>query len=352
LPVPVRLDVCGVLLALSATFNFPVLVPVAVGLNTTLMVQLVLAARLAPQVVVETLKSPVVEITMLESVTLWLFLSVNVFGRLVVPTVCAAYVALPGVNVTGAMPVPDSGTVCGLFEALSLIVMLPVRVPTCVGVKVTLMMQFAPAASVLPQGFVLVTGAKSPLTTMLLMFSVELPVLVSLTVFPVAVVPTTVLPNTSEVGVSVTTGPLAVTVRAIVVVGFKLPDVPVIVTVEFPVAAVALAVSVKVLVEVVGFGTNPAVTPLGRPEADNATLPLKPFDGTTVIVLVPWFPWLMVRLLGTAVSVKFGLPVQPGKVKVPIAVLQLNPLFTPVAFRYSSENQKVQSSVGSTVIEL
>ena len=55
--MPVRLEVCGLLLALSATFNFPVLVPVAVGLNTTLMVQLVLAARLAPQVVVETLKS-------------------------------------------------------------------------------------------------------------------------------------------------------------------------------------------------------------------------------------------------------------------------------------------------------
>jgi hypothetical protein len=94
------------------------------------MVQLVLAARLVVQVVEERLKSPVVEITMLLSVTLWLFLRVNVFGRLVVPTVCAAYVALLGVNVTGAMPVPDSGTVCGLFAALSVIVMLPVRNPS------------------------------------------------------------------------------------------------------------------------------------------------------------------------------------------------------------------------------
>jgi hypothetical protein len=165
----------------------------------------------------------------------------------------------------------------------------------------------------------------------------------------VAVVPTTVLPNTSDVGDSVTTGPLAVTVRVTVVVAVKLPDVPVIVTVEVPVAAVALAVSVNVLVEVVGFGLNPAVTPLGIPEADNVTLPLKPFDGTTVIVLVPRFPWLMVRVLGTAVSVKFGLPEQPGKLNVPIAVLQLNP---PVTFSYSSVNQKVQSSVGSIVTEL
>ena len=188
-----------------------------------------------------------------------------------------------------------------------------------------MIMQFAPAASVLPQGFVLVAAAKSPLITMLLMFSVELPVFATVTLLAVLFVPTTVLANTSDVGVRVTTGPLAVTVRVIVVVGFKLPDVPVIVTVDVPVAAVALAVSVKVLVEVVGFGTNAAVTPLGRPEADNVTLPLKPFVGTTVIVLVPLLPCATVRVLGVAVRVKFGLPEQPGKMNVPMAVLQLNP---------------------------
>ena len=207
LPVPVRLEVCGLLLASSATFNFPVLVPTAVGVNTTLIVQLVLATRLAPQLVVETLKSPVVEITTPLSATLWLFLRVNTFGRLVVPTVRAVYVALTGVNATGGMPVPDSGTVCGLFEALSVIVMLPVRAPSWVGVKVTLIMQFFPAASVLPQGFVLVAAAKSPLIAMLLMFSVELPVFATVTLLAVVVVPTTVLANTSEVGVRVTAGP-------------------------------------------------------------------------------------------------------------------------------------------------
>ena len=43
LPVPVRLDVCGLPTALSATLNDPVLVPVAVGVNTTLIAQLPLA---------------------------------------------------------------------------------------------------------------------------------------------------------------------------------------------------------------------------------------------------------------------------------------------------------------------
>jgi hypothetical protein len=123
-------------------------------LNTTLILQAVLAARLVEQVVVETLKSPVVPIAMPVSATLCLLDSVNTFAALVVPTVTAAYVALTGVNVAWAPPVPVSGTVCGLFEALSVIVRLPVRTPTWVGVNVTLIRQLAPAASVLPQGLV------------------------------------------------------------------------------------------------------------------------------------------------------------------------------------------------------
>ena len=346
LPVPVRLEDCGLLAASSATLNFPVLVPTAVGLNTTLMVQLVLAVRLVVQVVVETLKSPLAEITMLLSVTVWLFRRLNVFGELVVPTVSAAYVALVGVNVAGRTPVPESGTVCGVFVALSVIVMLPVRDPSCVGVNVTLIMQFFPAASVLPQGFVLVTGAKSPLVLMLAMTSVAFPVLASVTFFPVEVVFTTTLPNASEVGVRVTAGPLGwVTVRLNVVVGVKLPDVPVIVTVEVPVAAVALAVSVNTLVVVVGFGTNAAVTPLGRPEALKVTLPLKPLAGTTVMVLVPLLPWLTVTALGTAVRAKLGLPEQPVKANDEMLVCQLK---TPLTFSYWSTYQKVQSSLGST----
>ena len=44
------------------------------------------------------------------------------------------------------------------------------------------------------------------------------------------------------------------------------------------------------LVVVVGFGLNPAVTPFGNPEALKVTLPLKPFTGLTVMVLVPLLP--------------------------------------------------------------
>jgi hypothetical protein len=51
-PVPVRLTVWVAGLALSVLVRTPVLVPVAVGLKVTLRVQLVLAARLEPQVLV------------------------------------------------------------------------------------------------------------------------------------------------------------------------------------------------------------------------------------------------------------------------------------------------------------
>jgi hypothetical protein len=85
----------------------------------------------------------------------------------------------------------------------------------------------------------------------------------------------------------------------------KLPDVPVIVTVTVPVAAVLLAFSVNVLVLVVLAGLKDAVTPLGRPVAAKLTLPLKPARGETVIVLVPLAPCIKLRLVGAAESVKF-----------------------------------------------
>ena len=80
----------------------------------------------------------------------------------------------------------------------------------------------------------------------------------------------------------------------------KLPDEPVIVTGTVPRAAVVLAVNVNVLVVVAGFGLNAAVTPLGRPDADKLTPPLKPFCGVTVIVLLPLAPCAMLRLVGDA----------------------------------------------------
>jgi hypothetical protein len=57
-----------------------------------------------------------------------------------------------------------------------------------------------------------------------------------------------------------------------VVVAFREPEVPVMVTVaEFGVA-VLLAVSVSVVFPIAGFGVKDAVTPLGSPEMERLTL--------------------------------------------------------------------------------
>ena len=76
------------------------------------------------------------------------------------------------------------------------------------------------------------------------------------------------------------------------------------VTVAVPVTAVLEAVSVSVLLIVVLAGLNVAVTPLGKPEAASATVPVKPFSGFTVIVLESWLPCTTVSELGEADSVK------------------------------------------------
>src|SRR5277367_1032333 len=93
-----------------------------------------------------------------------------------------------------------------------------------------------------------------------------------------------------------------------VVEAVRLPEVPPMVMVDVPGAALAPTVIVRVLVVLVGFGLKPAVTPVGRPFAVKVTLPLKPPDGTTVMVLVFWLPSAMVSVFGLAVRLNDGPP--------------------------------------------
>ena len=90
-----------------------------------------------------------------------------------------------------------------------------------------------------------------------------------------------------------------------------MPEVPVTVTVEVPATAVVLAVNVSVLVLVAGFGLNDGVTPVGRPDAVRFTLPVNPFVGVTVIVLVPLAPAATVGGL-VAERLKFGVGAAAG----------------------------------------
>ena len=108
------------------------------------------------------------------------------------------------------------------------------------------------------------------------------------------------------------------TVSARVVVAVRLPDVPVMVTVEVPVVAVALAVRVSTLLPVVGFVPNVAVTPLGRPDAASVTLPVNPPTSVTVMVLVPLLPCVTDRLLGESESVKLGVADPASRLMIPV----------------------------------
>src|SRR5207302_5400425 len=149
-PEPVRLTVCGLPEALSVIVIAPVLVPVAVGVNVTLIVQFAPAPTEVPQVFVCP-KSPLGAMLVMPSVALPVFLSVTLCVALVVLICWYPNVRLVGDRLTiGPVPVPVRLIVCGLPEAVSVIVIVPVNVPAAAGVNVTLIVQFAAGAWVAP----------------------------------------------------------------------------------------------------------------------------------------------------------------------------------------------------------
>ena len=97
---------------------------------------------------------------------------------------------------------------------------------------------------------------------------------------------------------------LAATVSAMGVVSVVEPETPLMVTVELPVVAVLVAVNVATLVPVVGLVLQETLTPLGRVEVDNVTLPVKPPVSVTVIVSVAVAPCVTLTDVGDADSVK------------------------------------------------
>src|SRR5579872_80704 len=115
-------------------------------------------------------------------------------------------------------------------------------------------------------------------------------------------------PPLELITVASVTPPLPVpTVSAIVTLALRAPLVPVMVTLVVPAVAVLDAVKVTVLVVVVDAGLMLAVTPAGKPlTAPNVTVPVNPFTGTTVIVLLPLPPCAKVSAAGAAVNLKLG----------------------------------------------
>jgi hypothetical protein len=164
-PVPLKPTVCGLLGSLSAMTRVAEHIRTAVGLNSTLIVQLPRPATLPPATHVELdriAKSsafvPVgarganlttLRLEMLTGV-LPRLLSVTVFIELL-PTGSVPKLRDGGESRTAVpMPAPVRLTVCGLFAALSLMESVAVRLPVADGVNVTLTVQVPLGVSVAP----------------------------------------------------------------------------------------------------------------------------------------------------------------------------------------------------------
>jgi hypothetical protein len=89
-PVPERLTVWGLVIALSLIFSTATRLPFAVGVNVILTVQLLPAASVVPQVVADWAKSPAfAPVNVLPDILRVvgrLFLIVTIFAALLVPT--------------------------------------------------------------------------------------------------------------------------------------------------------------------------------------------------------------------------------------------------------------------------
>ena len=201
-PVPFSKTDCGLPVALSAILNVAARAPVAVGVNVTLIVQLAVAARLpdglhvpAPAALANAkslLLAPLIENPAKFTAVDPVLLTVTLSAPLVAFSGWAANVKLLGATVTvpvPLVPVPVSVTVSGLPVALSVNVIVPVRVPVAFGVNVIENVHGSPSTGMLGH-CASVAPAKSPDVTMLVNVTVTPPMFETVTVCAALVVPT------------------------------------------------------------------------------------------------------------------------------------------------------------------
>jgi|SRR5713226_866285 len=179
-PVPAKVTSCGLPPPVSEIDTFAVREPSAVGLKVTVIEQLAPVATLVPQVLVWEKSLALVPVTVIDFTVMactLVLVSVTVCGVLEEPTFTFPKLRLDDESCTN-VPVPVRVAVCGLPGALSVTVMAAVWVLVLDGLNVTLIVQFAPASTLEPQVLV---WLKSPLVVMLVIWSVWLPMFVSVT---------------------------------------------------------------------------------------------------------------------------------------------------------------------------
>jgi hypothetical protein len=211
-PVPLNAILCGLPTAPSVSVADAARAPPAVGVNVTVIVHVALPASDAPQVFV-CAKSPgfvpAKAILVIASAAPPVFVTVTLCVALGEPEIVAANVRVftESVNAPTVWPVPAKVTECGLPVASSVTTSDAERAPTAPGVIVTLNVQFADAARVAPQVLVSAKSAKFvPVIAMFEIFSVAVPVLVSVAVCTELSVPTVWGANVNTAGRNVTRG--------------------------------------------------------------------------------------------------------------------------------------------------
>lgn len=157
-PVPLRATESGVEELLLVIVQVAVRLPVVVGLNRILVVQLAEAARLDPQFVLEIAKSlglaPEIPAPLSVTEVDVLLVTVMDCAELEDPWLTLPKDKLAGAAVTAPdppLPSPVRATSCGLLSALSVKARFAVRVPEAVGLKRIVTVQLAEATSVEPQ---------------------------------------------------------------------------------------------------------------------------------------------------------------------------------------------------------
>ena len=191
--------------------NVPAAEPTAIGEKVTPTVQLAPAAMLVPQVLVlaGTVNGPVLTPMLTARAVFNRLVTVTVRVELV-PSATVPKLKLVGEKVTGALPFPERVTVW--VPALSVIVTLPEAVPTTAGANDTWMVHDAAGAIGLLQLLVWLNGAVAATFETC---SGPVPLLSTVIVFALLVVPATWAAKESDVGVIEAPGavpvPLSVT---------------------------------------------------------------------------------------------------------------------------------------------
>ena len=308
--VPFNGTFCGLFTALSVIVSAPVLGEVPVGVNVTIIVQLIpagIGSASVEQVPPVTAKGPSPVVIFENEIVpppVLVFFTVTVIGELGVFCSVAGNVKLPGVTCTascGTSVVPLKGTSCGLLAALSVIVSVPLLGEVPVGVNVTAIVQLAPAASgelsveqVPPE----TANGPSPVEIFVNEMVCEA-VLVFFTVTDIGelAVFCSVAGNVSDGGVTVTVGCPAVVPCSVTVCG--LPEVALSVIVKIPLlAAVPVGVKVTSIVQLDPPGSGDASVEQVPPDTAKGALALIP---EKVNVSEPVLVFFTVTVIGALV---------------------------------------------------